>query len=342
MTPTAINAIGYDATTIGNHEYDFGPERLAQFITGADKAQFLTANTDFTGEPSLQALRDAGRIANSVVVNKGGQEIGIIGISPPETPDDLRRRAASRSTLDRRRRHRQRGGRGLTDAGVNKIILSSHLQDSANERRSWPSSRTSTSSSPAAPTTCWPTRATCWFPVPTARRRLARTRCSSSDAGQARPDGHHPGRVPLRRPPHGHVRRGRQHRVDRRVARSGPVRVTADPAQPDYAAEDTALKARITDPLVAYKANLAANKIGTTRRAARRRQPEPDPPARSPTSATSSPTASWPRSTAPRSRTGARWRTSRSPTAAASARRSRPATSPRRAPSTCCRSTTSS
>ncbi len=46
---TAINAIGYDATTIGNHEYDFGPERLAQFITGADKTPFLTANTHFDG-----------------------------------------------------------------------------------------------------------------------------------------------------------------------------------------------------------------------------------------------------------------------------------------------------
>ena len=42
------------------------------------------------------------------------------------------------------------------------------------------------------------------------------------------------------------------------------MRITADPAEPDYAAEDATLKARITDPLVAYKADLAANKIGTS------------------------------------------------------------------------------
>ena len=45
-------------------------------------------------------------------------------------------------------------------------------------------------------------------------------------------------------------------------------------------AEDADLKANVTDPLIAYKAALAANIIGTTEVAARRRQPEPDPPAR--------------------------------------------------------------
>ena len=105
----AIAALGYDAVTIGNHEYDFGPTRLAQFIAGEGSGvPFLSANTDFTGEPVLQALRDDGRIADSVVVEKGSQRIGIIGVSPPETPDDLR--AAQRQVRRRRRRHRQRRG----------------------------------------------------------------------------------------------------------------------------------------------------------------------------------------------------------------------------------------
>jgi 5'-nucleotidase len=42
------------------------------------------------------------------------------------------------------------------------------------------------------------------------------------------------------------------------------VRVTADPAQPDYVPEDAGLKASVTDPLTTYKASLAANVIGTT------------------------------------------------------------------------------
>src|SRR4051812_33130218 len=81
----AIDALGYDAVTIGNHEYDFGPGRLAEFI-GLSKSQFIPANTNFSAEPILQTLRNNGRIADSVVVDKGGERIGIIGISPPETP----------------------------------------------------------------------------------------------------------------------------------------------------------------------------------------------------------------------------------------------------------------
>jgi 5'-nucleotidase len=48
------------------------------------------------------------------------------------------------------------------------------------------------------------------------------------------------------------------------AAKSGPVRVSANPADPDVAAEDQQLKATVTDPLAAYKAGLANNVIGTT------------------------------------------------------------------------------
>ena len=34
----------------------------------------------------LQALRDSGRIADSTVVTKGGQQIGIIGVTTPDVP----------------------------------------------------------------------------------------------------------------------------------------------------------------------------------------------------------------------------------------------------------------
>ena len=62
MTRYALAAIGYDAITIGNHEYDFGPARLAQLIVRASSAasRSSSANTDFTAEPALQALRNNG------------------------------------------------------------------------------------------------------------------------------------------------------------------------------------------------------------------------------------------------------------------------------------------
>ncbi|MBA2350150.1 MAG: hypothetical protein H0V81_17895 [Solirubrobacterales bacterium] len=54
----ALTAIGYDAATLGNHEYDFGPDVLSTFIEGTDGTfPFLAANVDTSGEPALQALR---------------------------------------------------------------------------------------------------------------------------------------------------------------------------------------------------------------------------------------------------------------------------------------------
>ena len=75
-----------------------GPARRSSSPSSAAASPFLTANTDFAGEPLLQALRDNGRIADSTVVEKGGQKIGIIGVSPPETPSISPRATSSSST----------------------------------------------------------------------------------------------------------------------------------------------------------------------------------------------------------------------------------------------------
>lgn len=46
-----MSRLGYDATTIGNHEYDFRPDGLARAIDLAAKADripaVVTSNTDF-------------------------------------------------------------------------------------------------------------------------------------------------------------------------------------------------------------------------------------------------------------------------------------------------------
>ena len=202
----AMGLLGYDAITIGNHEFDFGPARLAQFVaferTGIP---FLSANADFTGEPLLQALRDNGRIADSTVVEKGGELIGIIGVSPPETPTISAPRNVT--FVDQVAAIINAEAERLTDAGVNKIIVSSHLQNIANEKNvvaqlhdvdvvisggaddllANPGDLLLPASTPVGP---YPTVAE------DARRRR-------------RPDRHDPGRVPLRRPPDGDLRRGR-------------------------------------------------------------------------------------------------------------------------------------
>ena len=127
----ALNLIGYDALTIGNHEFDLGPDLLARFISEATTAPFISANLDFSGEPALAALVEQGRIAPSTVVEKQGRRIGIIGATTPElTYISSPRNVAVMSNvaeivqaeIDR-----------LTGDGVDIIVLSTHLQALSGE-----------------------------------------------------------------------------------------------------------------------------------------------------------------------------------------------------------------
>ena len=137
----AVELLKYDALAIGNHEFDFGPDVLAEFIGDSKNPPFLSANLDFSGEPALAALvggagggdddddDDGGgdaRIFKSVVVDEAGEEIGIIGATTENLPFISSPRnvvvnavlPAVQAEIDR-----------LEGDGVDKIILISHLQD---------------------------------------------------------------------------------------------------------------------------------------------------------------------------------------------------------------------
>ncbi len=113
-----MNKLGYDAMTVGNHEFDDGPEVLRGFI---DTVEFpvLMSNADVSAEPLL-----ADAIQKSVVLEQGGDRIGLIGLTPQDT-DELASpgpnvtfsdpAAAVQAEVDR-----------LTAEGVNKIIVLSH------------------------------------------------------------------------------------------------------------------------------------------------------------------------------------------------------------------------
>ncbi len=121
----------YDAMALGNHDFDLGPEVTARFIEGFDPAvTFLSANTDFSGEPVLQALVDSGVLAGSTVVETGGQQIGVIGAVTPQ----LRNISTPRNVVvSGVLAAVQAEVASLTEAGVNKIILVSHLQGVSEE-----------------------------------------------------------------------------------------------------------------------------------------------------------------------------------------------------------------
>lgn len=85
----ALDLIGYDAIAIGNHEFDFGPDVLADFIESfsAQPAPFLSSNLDVSGEARLASLEGGGRIARSTVVELGrGIRVGVIGATTPALP----------------------------------------------------------------------------------------------------------------------------------------------------------------------------------------------------------------------------------------------------------------
>ncbi|WP_334062200.1 bifunctional metallophosphatase/5'-nucleotidase [Limimaricola cinnabarinus] len=118
MTAEFMNQLGYDAMTVGNHEFDDGPEVLRAFIDNVD-FPVLMSNADVSGEEKL-----ADAIQKSTVIERGGEKIGLIGLTPQDT-DELASPGpnviftdpvdAVQAEVDR-----------LTEEGVNKIVVLSH------------------------------------------------------------------------------------------------------------------------------------------------------------------------------------------------------------------------
>lgn len=252
----ALDAIGYDAIVIGNHDFDFGPDTLADFISGFSRpVPYLSANLDFSDEPRLQAYVAAGRIAGSVVLKVRGERIGIVGATTPALPfiSSPRRVVVSevapavQAEID-----------ALEARGINKIIVVSHLQSVAedfalagalrgadimiagggDELLANPDDLLIPGDEPAGPYPLWATGADgAAIPVVTTSGNYK-----------------YVGRLAA-----GFDREGRLVRIDE--AGSGPVRV-AGGAQPDAVAPDPYLQAVVIEPVIAGLQSLAANTIG--------------------------------------------------------------------------------
>jgi 5'-nucleotidase/UDP-sugar diphosphatase len=80
--------MGYDATTFGNHEFDFGPDGLGTSIGVAAKAgrtpPIIVSNTDFSKDDptltDLKRLAKDGVIRRYLVIERGGIRFGIFGL----------------------------------------------------------------------------------------------------------------------------------------------------------------------------------------------------------------------------------------------------------------------
>ena len=113
-----MNKMGYTAMTVGNHEFDDGPEVLRGFVDTVD-FPVLMSNADISGEPLL-----ADSIQKSVIVEVGGEKIGLIGLTPIDT-DELASPGPNVSFSDPVAAVQEQVDR-MTDNGVNKIVVLSH------------------------------------------------------------------------------------------------------------------------------------------------------------------------------------------------------------------------
>lgn len=76
-----LNEMKFDAMTVGNHEFDDGEDALAPFLDVV-KFPVLSANVKASA-----AAKVGDRIKPSVVVELGGQKIGIVGAVTNDTPE---------------------------------------------------------------------------------------------------------------------------------------------------------------------------------------------------------------------------------------------------------------
>lgn len=132
----ALQLIGFDAITPGNHDFDFGPDTFARFASGfTDGTPFVTANLGFQNVASVQALVNAGRVRRSAVVSVATTsgapvQVGVVGATTPLLPfisSPLGTIVLPLLPIV------QQEVDALTAQGVKIIILSSHLQSLTQE-----------------------------------------------------------------------------------------------------------------------------------------------------------------------------------------------------------------
>ncbi|MCU0498060.1 MAG: 5'-nucleotidase C-terminal domain-containing protein [Anaerolineae bacterium] len=114
-----MNAMGYDAMALGNHEFDNGDDVLAAFIDGVE-FPVLAANLDLTNSAEL-----TGKVLPHAVIEVNGQQIGVIGLVTADTveianPGENVIFSADYAPVA------NAAAAELTEQGVNKIVLLTH------------------------------------------------------------------------------------------------------------------------------------------------------------------------------------------------------------------------
>lgn len=127
-----MNYVGYDVATIGNHEFDYGYENLAELAAAAE-FPIIAANVMYNGKTAFEA--------NKVFELESGVKVGVFGLSTPETATKAHPGKIKGVTFlsgDDMNKAAQAQVDELTAAGCDYIICLGHLgiDDSSKGNRS--------------------------------------------------------------------------------------------------------------------------------------------------------------------------------------------------------------
>ena len=151
-----LNAMGFQASAVGNHELDRGTGTFASLISyeEGDEAYpgasfpYLSSNLVFETEESLAALvvadgqeafLAAGSLAGSAVITVGGQRIGVVGATTPSlasitSSGGITVMPADSGAIPQLAAIIQQAVDDLSEQGIDKVILLSHMQQIAIEQ----------------------------------------------------------------------------------------------------------------------------------------------------------------------------------------------------------------
>ncbi|MYB34845.1 MAG: multifunctional 2',3'-cyclic-nucleotide 2'-phosphodiesterase/5'-nucleotidase/3'-nucleotidase, partial [Gammaproteobacteria bacterium] len=113
-----MNRVRYDGMTVGNHEFDLGPQALRRFIQQAE-FPVLLSNVDISEEPLLNDI-----LKPSAVIEKNGYRYGLIGLAPVNTVELSS--PGPNTTFTDPVRAISREISNLTSQGIDRVILLSH------------------------------------------------------------------------------------------------------------------------------------------------------------------------------------------------------------------------
>ncbi|MEQ8395661.1 bifunctional UDP-sugar hydrolase/5'-nucleotidase [Thalassobaculum sp.] len=111
------NTVGLDYATLGNHEFDFGPEVLKARIAES-RFRWLAGNVALNGRAGFPGAVDA------AVVEVGGFKIGFLGLTTPDTP--LVSSPGPDVTFEAYASAGARIAKALKDQGADMVIALSH------------------------------------------------------------------------------------------------------------------------------------------------------------------------------------------------------------------------